>query len=202
MRLSGCVEPQPGQLGATGHPELADAQIRLRLTRGCERVQGARRCRVVDHAEERVRQPHHLAEPVEGDLLQFGRGRGRAPEHRVDVESRGESLAQNPWRRPARSEVGHESGRLPVRGRRDEQGVDIAEDGVHRFPLRGRRLWQRPSEASRLGGAQHRVLLDVTKVIGRPVRHTVGRLAVRVWGHIPAGVVAALDVVCHVVARS
>ena len=50
--------------------------------------EGGRAGRVLDHAGERVRQPHHLAQPLHDDVLDLGGGGAGLPAHALHAEAR------------------------------------------------------------------------------------------------------------------
>ena len=122
-----------------------------RLARGGERVQRRDRRRVVDHALERVGQAEQLPQPAERHLLELGRRRRGAPQHRLLVERGGQELGEDAGRAAGDGEVGEEAGMVPVRDAGQDDALEVGEDRVERLAVLGR------ARRERVGGSRRAV---------------------------------------------
>ena len=122
-----------------------------------------------------LRKSEQLGEPVEHVKLELRRGRRDAPDERDLVQRRGQQLGED--RRLARGygEVAEEARALPVRDRRQDQLVEIAEHVCEGLSLLGRRRGERPPQVARSQARKHWELADALEIAGRPLesRRTV-----------------------------
>ena len=101
--------------------------------------------------------------------LELGRRRRGAPEDRDLVQRRRDQLGEDPRLRGGDGEVGEEARVLPVRERRDDQLVEVAEDVRERLAGLGRRDRELRRQLARLDLREHRQLVDALEIAGRPV---------------------------------
>src|SRR5207237_6564350 len=74
VRLLRAIDHHLRQVGSSRHSLLANAELGMHLTRGSERIKRIGRRSVADDAKKIERQPEHLAQPVQRQLLELSRG--------------------------------------------------------------------------------------------------------------------------------
>ena len=126
---------------------------------------------------ERVRQAERLAELVEDDLLELGRGRAGRPEHPLGADAAGEQVAQHAGGGGVRREVREEARVLPVREAGDEVLVQVRQHGLERLRLLRQRRRQRRRHVARLHLGEHGQVVDGLPVVRDPVHDPVSLLA-------------------------
>ena len=112
------------------------------VARGRERGERRGGRAVLDVAVPGRRQAEQVGEPGERDLLELGRGRRRAPEHRVLVERRDQELGEDARLGRGDAEVREEARVVPVRDARQQDRVEVGEHRRERLALSGRRRRQ------------------------------------------------------------
>ncbi len=120
-----------------------------------------RRGRVLDMSVPTGREAEQVGYPVEDDALQLGRRRRRAPEDRVLVDRRCEQLREDRGLGARDREVAEEPRRLPVGHRREQDLVEIAENGRERLATIGCASGQLRAHPAGLDLGEHRQLVDV-----------------------------------------
>ena len=176
-RSGGCVFPaidadtfDVGPPGEAGGPHVRHRRLASRRE-GMQRRDGRR---VVDDAFESVGQRNEPAQPAQRDLFQFRRRGGRAPQHRLLVQSRGEELREDARRAARDREVGEEAGMIPVGDAGQDDPLEVREDRVELFALlRGARR-ERAANLAGPNAREDRKPFGVVEVIGDPVGDAVG----------------------------
>ena len=148
---------------------------------GNERA-GARR--VFDVTLETFGQADEIANPVAAAHLEFGRGGAGAPQHGVVVHRGDECLGENPRSAGRVREVGVEAWMVPVRGRGNDQPIEVGQDGVHRFAVLRRVRGKRGGHVTGRHRRQHAAFFDAGDEIGDPIGHRVGVAAQFVGMHV------------------
>ncbi len=171
-------DAQARQIEPARHPARADVEAE-RLARGGERGESADRRGVVDDSVEGVGQAEHPAQPAERDVFELGRGGRGAPEHRVDVERRGERFGEDGHRRGTDREVREEPRVIPVRDPRHHVLFEVGEDPIERLALDRRFVRQRVDQVARLRAREHRVPSRLVKIVVDPRGDTRERVAKR-----------------------
>ena len=148
------------------------------VARRDQRGERGRRGRVLDVPVPAVREPEQLPRPVGRAQLELGRGRRGAPEDRDLVQRRRDQLGEDPRLGGGDGEVGEEARVLPVRERRDDQLVEVAEDvrerlAASRAARRGASRDSSPGSTCASTGQ----LVDALEVAGRPVERRGAVLA-------------------------
>jgi hypothetical protein len=106
----------------------------------------------------------HLAQPIEDDQLQLGRGRGGLPEHGVDVEGCGQRLGEDGGAGRGVGEVGEEAGVVPVGEAGYDHALDVGQDLLQRLAAEGRSGGQRRADLSGAHAREDRVALRSLEV--------------------------------------
>ena len=119
-------------------------------------------------AVEAVGQAEQLPQPVERHLLELLERRRGAPEDAGLVQAGDEQLGEDPRLRRGVREVREEARALPVRERRHEDVVEVAQDGGERLGLLGRRRRQPPPQLAGLDLRQHRQVAHPLEIVGHP----------------------------------
>ena len=128
VRMLRAVDAEHWEVGAPRHAPRANREGRFGLARCGEGEHRRDGRRVVDEPEPSRTESEELAEPVHRELLELRRRRGCLPQHRVDVERRGEQLGKNARDRRGDGEVGEEARVVPVRDAGEDLRLEIAEN--------------------------------------------------------------------------
>jgi len=171
MRLLRGVDDEPG-----AHAILP--RLRLGFFSGAdEGVHGAGAGRVVDDAEELLRQAQPLAQPPQRNLFQLGhRGRG-LPVQAVGVHGGNQHLRQNAGRAGRGAKVSHEAGMIPLRHGRQNLALEVSEDGREALAMIGRRGGQGIHQLAGTDPRLHGHVANVRQVLGNPFDAIVRRAA-------------------------
>jgi hypothetical protein len=186
VRVLRAVETKLREIAPAAHSSRADVGRDV-LARGRQRVQRRHRRGVVDHALERRRQAHQIAQPAERDFLELGRRRRGTPQHRLLVEPRAQHLGEDAGAAGAGVEVSKETRMVPVRQAGDDDALEVREDVVERFAMLRRARGQRASHVARRHARQDRIAFGLGEVIGEPVDDAVAFAAEGLRIHVARG---------------
>jgi hypothetical protein len=134
--------------------------VRPQVARRGQRRERGRGCGVLDVPVQAFRKTEELSHPVDGELLELGRRRRGAPQHRVHVEGGGEELGEDAGLGPRDGEVGEEARVVPVRDPGEEHLVEVAQDGRERLRSVGRGGGEGRTDLARLDLREHGLLAN------------------------------------------
>ena len=158
-----------------------DTGVRPRPARRCESGHRPGRRSVLEMSVQAGRQPEQLREPVERHLLELLQRRRGAPEDSDLVQPGDQQLGEDPRLGAGGCEVGEEAGALPVRDRRQEHVVEVAQDRRERLSALGRRRRELRAQLARLDLGEDGKLAHALEVRRDPVE---GRGAVVAEAHL------------------
>src|SRR5947207_13910722 len=128
---------------------------------------------VVNHALEISRQTHPLAQPIDHQSFEFGRGGGSAPCHRVHVQRRGEHFAEDSRRGRGPAEVSKKHGMAPMHHSRKDDPIDICQNFLEWLALLGWLRWQRGTNCTRFAVRRNAQRFYFSTIIRDPIRHAM-----------------------------
>ncbi len=165
--MLGEVDAQRRKIGPARHPALADVEIQ-RLARRGERREAADRRRVVHDAAKDVGETEHSAQPAQRDVLEFGCGRRRAPKHGVHVERAASASARIVIGAALIAKYAKKRGWFPMRDPRNDDSLEVPQDGLERLRFVGRLRGERRDDIARCDARQHRVAPRFAQVVVDP----------------------------------
>ena len=131
--------------------------------------QGTGGSSVLNHSLPRRGQPHHLSDPVGGQLFQLGQGRTGLPGEAKHAQAGAEIIAQDTGQRAVGGKVAKKARMLPVRQSGQDDPIQVLEDRGEVLGLFGRRSRKLGLDLARLGASHHGFLNHVSTVISNPV---------------------------------
>ena len=95
----------------------------------------------------------------------------------VGIQRGGDHLGDDGGRRSGATEIGEKAGMIPMRDRRNDLLIEVAEDGVEGLALIGARRRQSIDQLAGLGFRRDGIAARIGEIVGNPVDGVVGGAA-------------------------
>ena len=133
-------------------------------------------------------QSQQVGHPVKDMSFEFGASRAGGPQHALHAQTGGEQLTENGGAGVVGREEGEKVWGLPMGDTRQDQFLDIGQDGFEGFTVKRGRGGERGADLPRLDRRHYGQGFDPLLVFCNPIHDRVAPAAKFIRGHVEAGI--------------